>query len=69
MTTVSASELAALVSRQGRKLTTTQVQLFLTEWQERRIVEQSLPGRFRLTATGRAMFAGAFDELDLEKAA
>ena len=70
MSTITAAELAARVrANSAARLDAAKAQKFLLEWERRGIVEQPWPGSWRLTESGRAMFAGWADELDLEELA
>lgn len=70
MSTLSAAELAHRTRRHGVRIDARLAETFLEEWRARGIAEEHL-GRWRLTASGRAMFGGwaAGIELDEEQAA
>lgn len=59
MTTVSASELASRARANSQvRIDTRLAQSFLEEWRDRGIACEVLPGRWALTPSGAAMFAG-----------
>jgi len=65
MSTITAQELAHRVrSSTGLRLDTATVASFLEDWRDRGIAEERL-GRWRLTKSGRAMFAGYVTNIDL----
>lgn len=64
--TVSASELAARVRAASHvRCDVALASRFLAEWLASGVVEETLPGRFRLSARGRAMFEGWASVLEL----
>ena len=66
MSTISAAEPAHCVRPRGLRLEEPQARSFLLDWQRRGIAEQR-DGRWRLTRSGRAMFGGWADGIDLNE--
>ena len=67
MTTVTAAELARRVRVNNlTRLDAATAQRFLEEWRDRGIACEVLPGRWALTESGQAMFAGWAAEIELE---
>ena len=65
MSTLSASELAARAGRHQVRCDRKLALRFLEEWEALEIAEEPLPGRWRLTERGRAMFGGWVGVADL----
>ena len=56
---VTAAELSDLVARRRIvRINPTLAAVFLRDWLDAGIVEEPIPGRYRLSASGAAMFSG-----------
>jgi hypothetical protein len=69
VTTVDAAELAELVGMQGINIKSGTAEMFLHWWITTGLVEEPLPGRYRLTDEGRRVAAGLLDAEHVEEQA